>query len=266
MTRNELQQFLNKLSKTVEPYLEALNRIGIEPETLEMLNKLSVAFEKSQAIDPFMEKMLDEMKTNSNFSEALETIPYTELFRLLAKSEKIETVSILDLINQDTFKKELLQYFDQLNIGKHFKKRKALIEEALKLYELKFYAGCLCLLHTQIEGIITDYLIFKQIIRKEVPNGKSIFINNQDSKQVTGLSKKIELARDINDNLSRLDSFIFDNDKNRKFHHERNDLLHGSNINNFNAERCFILFIWIDSILESIYLDSLQNNPQTKQS
>lgn len=265
MTRNELQQFLNRLNKTVEPYLEGLNRIGRDTKTLEMLNKISVALEKSQAIDPFMERMLIEMESNSNFSEALETIPYTELFRLLAKSEKIETVSILDLINQDTFKKELLQYFDQLNIGSHFKKRKALIEEALKLYELKFYAGCLCLLHTQIEGIITDYLLFKQVIKEE-EIGKGKFINNQTIKQVMGLRNKITLAIEINNNLSRLDSFIFDNDKNRKFYHERNDLLHGSNINNFNAERCFILFVWIDSILESIYLDSLQNNPQTKQS
>ena len=64
---------------------------------------------------------------------------------------------------------------------------------------------------------------------------------------------KIELAKDINENFLRLESFQFDNDQNKKFHNERNDLLHGSNIDNFNAERCFIVFIWIDSILGSIY-------------
>lgn len=76
-------------------------------------------------------------------------------------------------------------------------------------------------------------------------------------KVISGLAQKIELAKDINENFLRLENFQFDNDQNKKFHNERNDLLHGSNIDNFNAERCFIVFIWIDSILGSIHTNEV---------
>ena len=79
------------------------------------------------------------------------------------------------------------------------------------------------------------------------------------------VAEKIELAKKINESFNRLESFNFDNDQNIKFSNERNNILHGSNINNFNRERCFIVFIWIDSILSSMYnsevvLNSLSGN------
>lgn len=122
----------------------------------------------------------------------------------------------------------------------------------------------MCLLHSQLEGIITDYLIFKNILKKEVNNNKTSFINinqlNHKKTKVSGLSKKIDLAKDINENFKRLENFNFDENIDLKFHHERNDILHGSNLNNFTMERCFVVFIWLDSILSSIHLSENKNS------
>lgn len=214
-----------------------------------------------------MEKILTEMEINSNLSEAENTFTYKQIFKLLSDSEDIENTSLFDLINQSYFRDPLLKCFDEIEIGNHFKRRKNTIEEAFKLYELKFYSGCLCLLHSQVEGIIIDYLIFKKILRKDIKSGKTVFIVISDKPKeetTTGLKRKLELAKDINESFSRLEMFEFDNNSNIKFHNERNEILHGSNIDNFTVERCLILFIWIDSIVSSIYKDETYLNSLNK--
>lgn len=253
MSINNFQQLLLNMRNFLQPIADKLEEIQKNPETLKFIHNVDYLIKNHERTSPFMKKILSEMEENPNLSEARETIPYRQVFRLLANSEQIESVSILHLINEDLFQNGILECFDEIQIGNHFKKRKPLIVEAFKLYELEYFSGCLCLIHSQLEGIITDYLIFKNIIRKEIVNGKTRFICNSNKQNISGLANKIKLAKDINESFLRLESFQFDNDQNKKFHNERNDLLHGSNIDNFNAERCFIVFIWIDSILGSIY-------------
>jgi hypothetical protein len=170
-------------------------------------------------------------------------------------NDKFEDINLLNLINQDLFKNDFLKFFDEIDLGTHFKNRKPLMEEAFQLYKLGLYAGCLTLLHSQFEGIITDYLIFRGILEKQVVNSKTKFKKIPKGGDITGLYQKIGLAEELSASFKRLKSFIFDNDTNLKFHNERNDILHGSNISNFSPERCFIVFIWIDSILGSIHIE-----------
>ncbi|MDC5702920.1 hypothetical protein OFN14_18245, partial [Acinetobacter baumannii] len=252
----KLSQFSNQLQKILK-----------DPATQSFFQNLAYWVANQEKAAPHMRKILDEMESNSNFSEALETIPYRQLFRLIVDCELEDNVKLTDLINQDIFQKALLKYFDKINIGSHFNNRKVLIEEALKLYKSELYAGCLTLLHSQFEGILTDYLLFKGIIEKEIKNSKTNFTKVSDGKSITGLGPKIGLAKNISDTFKRLDTFTYDNNLNIKFHSERNDVLHGSNIANFNAERCFVIFIWIDSILDSIYTEEvvLKNLPPSAQ-
>ncbi|MDC4923609.1 hypothetical protein OHV99_18200, partial [Acinetobacter baumannii] len=218
-----------------------------------------------QELSPHVSKLLDEMKNNPNLSEALETVPYVQLVKLLTNSEVKDNVSVLDLINDTYFQKTLFYNFDAINIGNHFKNRRILIEEAIQLYKLGLYAGCLTLLHSQFEGILTDYLLYKGIIIEKTNGSKTNFYDAAKLAKgvkdryavVTGLAAKIELAKKISDTFKRLDAFTYDNNQKLKFHNERNDILHGSNIANFNAERCFVIFIWIDSILDSIYTEEV---------
>jgi len=272
MTENTPQEVLFKIGKFMQPIVDKLNEIQKNPETMKTLQNIGYWFSNHERTSPFMEKMLSEMENNPNLSEALETIPYRHLFKLISNSNQIESVSILDLINENYFQKGILDCFDEIQIGNHFKSRKNIIEEAFNLYKLDFFAGCLCLIHSQLEGIITDYLLYKNIIKERInTNGRIVLekTNCTDKKcSISGLAEKIDLAKKINENFNRLESFNFDNDQNIKFSNERNNILHGSNINNFNRERCFIVFIWIDSILSSMYnsevvLNSLSRNTNT---
>jgi len=49
-----------------------------------------------------------------------------------------------------------------------------------------------------------------------------------------------------------LKEYKLDSNENIQFWDARNKVLHGSNINDFNDKTCFIVFIWINSILTSI--------------
>ncbi|MBJ8481058.1 hypothetical protein I6M70_17000 [Acinetobacter pittii] len=231
-----------------------IRKISMDPAVIKATQDITAWVKQQEEIAPHMEQILDEMQNNGNYSEALRTIRYRQLFRLIVNSQKVEDRNLLNLINQEVFQKPILTYFEKIDLGTHFQKRKTLIEEAFQLYKHEFYAGCLTLLLSQFEGIITDYLIFKGVIVKNKTKYKKV----SDGKDVVGLAAKIELAKDINENFKRLESFNFDNDQNIKFHSERNAILHGSNIANFNAERCFVVFIWIDSILGSIYTEEVK--------
>ncbi|WP_396235237.1 hypothetical protein [Acinetobacter baumannii] len=284
MNRYDIDEILAQIQKNLEPFESQVQKIINDPATQKLtqigsqLQKLvngpaikkaaqniNSWVENQEKIAPHMIKILDDMQKNANYSEALETIPYRQLLRLIVDSEKVEDINLLNLINQDVFQKPILKQFDEINIGTHFKNRKPLIVEAFQLYKYEFYAGCLTLLLSQFEGIITDYLIFKNVIKKDIKNGKTKFYEvaklangaKEKTSELSSLAKKIELAKNINENFKRLESYNFDNDENQKFHNERNDILHGSNIANFNAERCFVLFIWIDSILGSIYTEEV---------
>lgn len=238
-----------------------IRKISMEPAVIKATQDIAAWMKQHEEIAPHMEQILDEMKKNGNYSEALETIRYRQLLRLIVNSQKVEDRNLLNLINQEVFQKPILTYFEKIDLGTHFQKRKPLIEEAFQLYKHEFYAGCLTLLLSQFEGIITDYLIFKKVIKKEKDKlydvAKLATFAKAKKATVTGLSTKINLAKDINASFMRLESFNFDNDENQKFSNERNDILHGSNIANFNAERCFVVFIWIDSILGSIYTEEV---------
>jgi len=250
----EIQKIVNSPAiQRIEQIKRQIQNVVKDPGTQHFINNLSVWAKQQEEIAPHMEQILDEMQNNGNYSEALKTIRYRQLLRLIVNSEKVEDKNLLNLINQEVFQKPILTYFEKIDLGTHFKKRKSLIEEAFQLYKHEFYAGCLTLLLSQFEGIITDYLIFKGVIVKNKTKYKKVY----DGKDVVGLAAKIELAKDINENFKRLESFNFDNDQNIKFHSERNAILHGSNIANFNAERCFVVFIWIDSILGSIYTEEV---------
>ena len=201
---------------------------------------------------------LRELEKNSETKEAIYTIPYKDLSKLVTDSFEVTEITILELINTDRFRKKLLSKFDQIEISEKFQNRKKIIEEALELYKLKYFSGCLCLLYSQLEGIITDYLLSKNRIEEYTYNKKTCYKKygqNAEHKKnrIGGLFDKIDLCKEINDNFFRLKEYRLDSDENMMLSDSRNQVIHGSNINNFDEKTCFTIFIWINSIIQSIH-------------
>lgn len=253
MNKYDTEAIMQNFNKLLQPFADIArnaHKIANNPRVQQTLQNIAMAIQNHEKTAPQIDKMLSEMEENKNLSEALEIIPYRQIFKLVLNNFEVKDLTILKLANQVNFQEGLLSYFDEIEIDATFKKRKFCLKEALKLYDLNYFAGCSCLLHSILEGIITDYLIFKNIIVKCNKNGRTVY--KSDNKVITGLSKKIDLSKGINDNFLRLEDYKFDSSHNKKFHNERNDVLHGSNIDNFTAERCFITIIWISSLLSSI--------------
>lgn len=204
-----------------------------------------------------IEKALVALENEPKFSEVMKT-PYSDLISIKMNDFQIKDISILHSINRDKFQNTLLNLFDEIALNEKFIKRKDFIKEAFKLYEQEFFAGCACLLYTQIEGIITDYLIFKNITKSTSDKGKIIFPRNPKkptkNNNISGLKEKIRLGS-CNESINNLNQYQFSNNLDYKFGDERNNVLHGSCINGFTAEKCFISFHWINSILQSIKVE-----------
>ena len=241
--------------------LKSSNPIEYIERTIAQFNKImefayeqgtGEKIEKSNVLERFSSIKTD---INTKLSETIFLVPsvisYNKVFDLTIEKFQIRTITELNIINDDDFKKILLGFFDKID-DINLKERKNLIKEALKLYELNLFAGCLCLLLCQLEGIITDYLIYKKVITKKKCNGKTKY-THPDYCQDLGLHQKIEISKKkFGENFERLANYIFDDNNEYKINNERNEILHGSNINNFTAERCYWIFIWITSILSFI--------------
>lgn len=287
MSKQNIEQVMKNFSKVLQPLtdianqmskikvnpelqksFESMSKLRINPKVQELIQQTNTAIKNHEKTAPHIEKLLLEMEKNENLSEAFETLPYKQIFRLALNNFQLEDLTILKLINEEFFQKNLLNYFDEINIDQSFKKRKYILEEALKLYDLKYFAGCSCLLHSQLEGIITDYLLFKNIITLETASSGQTKFKKTDANAkktyISGLSEKIIAAKNINENFLRLENYTLDSNNQRKFSNERNDVLHGSNIDNFNEERCFITIIWITSILNSIKQEQVKNSLSIK--
>ena len=164
-----------------------------------------------------IEKALTDLENDPKFSE-VRKIPYRDLISVRFNNFRIENITIQNFVTKEDFQINLLNLFDEIALDEKFQKRKSLIKEAFKLYELELFAGCLCLLYTQIEGIITDYLIFKKITITKTNNGKIIFPRNPPEKgNISGLEEKIRLGNQ-NKSIKDLQAYQFNSNENYKFY------------------------------------------------
>ena len=244
MTRPSLAKFnedKNELEK-VRKVVQSFNRLFIHlPIPLPA---------QSQNFNLYISS-LEKLEDDPKIKEAIYTLPYKELAKFFSEYNEINETTILEFINTNYFHQNILELFDAIDLGKKFNDRKEIINEALNLYKYKYFSGCLCLLYTQLEGIITDYLIqTKKLFRTENKHGKPVL--KHGTKEIKGFYDKLNLSKDINDNFLRLKEYKLDTTENINFSDERNNVLHGTNIFNFDKKNCFTIFIWINSILMSI--------------
>ena len=117
---------LSAIHDFAKPIVDKIEQIQKEPETQIFLKNIAYWISNHERTSPFMDKILSEMETNPNLSEARHTISYKQVFKLLSESEDLENTSLLDLINQSYFQEGILECFDNIEISNHLKNVKKL--------------------------------------------------------------------------------------------------------------------------------------------
>ena len=130
--------------------LKSSNPIEYIERTIAQFNKImefayeqgtGEKIEKSNVLERFSSIKTD---INTKLSETIFLVPsvisYNKVFDLTIEKFQIRTITELNIINDDDFKKILLGFFDKID-DINLKERKNLIKEALKLYELNLFAG-----------------------------------------------------------------------------------------------------------------------------
>ncbi|MBP6861721.1 MAG: hypothetical protein KBC57_05125 [Neisseriaceae bacterium] len=125
--------------------------------------------------------------------------------------------------------------------------RRPIFKEIFALYKHQYFAGCICLLYGQIEGLITDFLLYE---RKIYRRRKGLFIKqpNRRPRKIVGLKLKIDIAkRDPKTEwITKLGAYseFKTIDGNKRLTLSRNLVLHGDELDNLNQEHAFILITW----------------------
>ena len=266
-----LQNVTNKIT-TVKTRIEKFNAIVLPvlEKSQEYLNKIDKNrldnfvddLEKHKQQEPYFQKLVDQVVNNDNMTFAHETLALANFWRLMEENEdNLENLSVLDIISTSYFEEQFLSYFENLSLGVHFSKRNKILSEALQLYRLEYYIGCLPILYGQLEGILTDFLVEHKHLKPKSKSfvyiGETIKNRNSDivaNQYINGLNDKIIIAKKFYEYFDHLEAYKLDGEL--SIREERNAILHGNNLEAFTKERCFILFLWLDSILQ--FLEKLE--------
>lgn len=229
----------------------------IDPEKLQVFLE---NLERFQRNEPYLNKLIADLKMNTNLVHANESLFLAHFMQLIYENEEDpQSIDILDIVNTEYFNNEFFSQFENIEMGENFRNRKNVLKEAFELYKLGFYAGSLCILYGQLEGVLTDYLLYKKALTKKNKAYKYIGETIPDTricngKGITGIFDKIKIAKSINKSFETLDAYKIDD--NYQINSDRNDILHGNSLDRFTKERCFIVILWLASIFNFFEVES----------
>lgn len=178
---------------------------------------------------------------------------------------------VSQLINTQNFQNEFLTLLKKNFENGVIVEREPVVKEAFELYKHSFFRGCTTLLYGMLEGVLTDFLVFKRKIEK-IEKGKykytgnnfeyldeqgstTNFLNPKEisglkQKKVTGLFDKNLIVSSLNPLFRQLE--IYEVEEDIFFKDSRNDVLHGDDLEGLSQERSFMLFLWMYYVLKFI--------------
>ncbi|TMO10135.1 hypothetical protein CWB60_02060 [Pseudoalteromonas sp. S327] len=247
--------------KALEPHIKQWQQIAVA------LNKALSKFieEHRESIElwvqfaeiyPQLEPYINNITYGLNdpdFEIANDVVELAHIFETIDLQQDPSAISLLDVISGEAFQSSLINFYSNLTLDEN---RLPLIKEALELHNSGHYAGSICLLYGQIEGVLTEsfekanYIIINQ--RKTNPVKEDGSVNNKSN--LTGLVPKLEHAITRQDQLqsyySKIKTYeLVAGDSEETIPKTRNKILHGSEVM-FNTEkRSAQLILWLYSTI-----------------
>jgi len=223
-------QYLEQISEKEHRYLiQSLSTLSVEESYFEVLSD-----ELDQPIDAKIA------------NDALNLIHFWKFFQ---HDEDLATFKLLDIVQHTIFEKDLFMAFDAMDIGALKSQRRKVIAEALKLYKLECYAGCIAILYAQIEGLLTDILVQYGYLQPNQSKFIDVYkiVPGLKAHEVKSLWHKVKIACELNPYFLELAAFKMDNSSIITM--TRHNILHGTDLTHFNQGRSFILFLWLFSVI-----------------
>lgn len=247
--------------KALEPHIEQWQQIGVA--TNKALHKFIKVHSESielwaqfAKVYPQLETYIDNITSglnNPDFEIANDVIELAHIFEAIDIQKDPNAISLLNVISGEAFQSSLISFYSNLTLNPD---RLALIKEALKLHNGGYYAGSVCLLYGQIEGVLTEsfekanYIIITQEGIRPVKMDGSVSTNYK----LTGLVPKLNHAITRQDQLksyySKIKTYeLIAGDAEQTIPKTRNRILHGSELG-FNTEkRSAQLVLWLYSTM-----------------
>ncbi|AMW79572.1 hypothetical protein AMD27_12205 [Acinetobacter sp. TGL-Y2] len=227
----EANDYLNSLNATEHGYV------------IKTLN----AFSQNE---PYFKVLMEELDQPTDAKVANDALNFMHFWKLIEQNEAdLNRFNLLDLINTDYFQAQLLTAFDALEIGEHKAQRRVVLQEAFKLYEHHYFAGCIPLLYGQLEGLLTDVLIAQEYLKQNDTKFVDVYkiVPGLKGNEIKSLWHKAKIASELNRYFAEIAAYKMDSSSTVTM--TRHNILHGTDVNHFTQERSFVLFIWLFSAI-----------------
>lgn len=197
--------------------------------------------------EPYFDVIADELNQALDAKVANDALHVLHVWQDIHHAEDFKSFDLLKVIQGERFQTEFFQAFDALEMGETKALSRKVIEEAFKLYELGFYAGCAPILYAQLEGVLTQVLLQHGYLKQNDTKFVDVYkiVPGLKGNEIKSLWHKAKIACELNPYFAELNAYKMDSSSTVTA--TRHNILHGSNLNHFNQGRCFILFIWLFS-------------------
>lgn len=236
------KQLGSQILKDAEQYLED---ISADEHTFLIKTLLGLAEQ-----DAYFQVLADELDQPIGAKFANDALNLMHFWLAIHQFEDVEQFNLLDIINSENFQSEMLKAFDALEIDEEIKaQRRLVLLESFKMYKLGFYSGCIPNVYAQLEGILTDVLIKTGFLKQNGTKFVDVYkiVPGLKGNEIKSLWHKSKIATELNPYFTELAAYKMDSSSNVTM--TRHNILHGTDLNHFNQERSFVLFIWLFSAL-----------------
>jgi len=199
--------------------------------------------------EPYFNVLADELNHELDVKVANDALYLLYFWQEIYEVVDLKSFNLLNIVNGQKFQTKFFEAFEALEIGENKALRTDLIKDAFKLYELGFYTGCTPILYAQLEGILTDVLLKNGYLKQQDTKFVDVhkIVPGLKGNEIKSLWHKAKIAHELNPYFSELAAYKMDNSS--SVTETRHNILHGTDLNHFTQERCFILFIWLLSVV-----------------
>ncbi len=234
------KQLGQQILKDAAQYLE---EISADEHTLLIKTLMDLS-----AQDAYFQVLADELDQPIGAKFANDALNLMHFWPMIHQFEDIEQFDLLDMMNSEYFQTEMLKAFDALEIDEEIKaKRRLVLLESLKMYKLGLYTGCIPNVYAQLEGILTDILLKTGFLKQNGTKFVDVYkiVPGLKANEIKSLWHKSKIAIELNPYFAELAAYKMDSSSNVTM--TRHNMLHGTDVENFNQARSFILLIWLFS-------------------